>query len=229
MTTIYKVNDLYPCIQGEGALAGTPMVMLRLQECPVGCPFCDTKETWAADPADQSIELPDAMGVNPRWAAATAERIEKEVVRVARGIRWVLVSGGEPLMQDCTDLTVLLAQRHGFKMALETSGTAPLSGHWDHITVSPKVGMPGGLGVLHSVVERADEIKWVVGKQDDLEKLDDFLAAHNRKFDCSVALQPMSLNEKATALCEERCLQKGWRLSVQLHKFLHPNWKTASV
>jgi 6-pyruvoyltetrahydropterin/6-carboxytetrahydropterin synthase len=45
VVTSYVVNDIYTCIQGEGVQTGVAMVLLRLQGCAVGCPWCDTKET----------------------------------------------------------------------------------------------------------------------------------------------------------------------------------------
>ncbi len=228
MTTLYKVNDIYPCIQGEGTLTGVPMVMVRLQGCPVGCPFCDTKETWATDPADQTIEMVDALGVNPRWAAATALGIADKVMSVARHVKWALISGGEPLLQNCGDLTTALRSA-GFQTALETSGTAHVSGEWSWLTVSPKVGMPGGRGIIDATIKQANEIKWVVGKPADLDALDAFLARYQPAHTVNIALQPLSLNEKATLLCVDRCLERGWRLSVQTHKFVFSDWKTRSV
>jgi 7-carboxy-7-deazaguanine synthase len=224
---IYKVNDLYACIQGEGAQTGVPMVMIRLQGCPVGCPFCDTKETWDTDVADQTIELSDALGVNKRWTAMTAGAIANAANRLIGGNNpWALISGGEPLLQNCDELTDRLRNLN-FRTALETSGTADVSGRWDWLTVSPKVGMPGGRVVLKATTERANEIKWVVGKQEDLDALDAFLDAYPHP--STISLQPMSLNAKATQLCVARCIARSWRLSVQTHKVINPDWKTVSV
>lgn len=40
--TVYRVNDIYTTVQGEGCQTETAMVLLRLQGCGVGCPWCDT-------------------------------------------------------------------------------------------------------------------------------------------------------------------------------------------
>ena len=42
----YKINELFETIQGEGSFTGQPSIFLRLQGCPVGCSWCDTKHTW---------------------------------------------------------------------------------------------------------------------------------------------------------------------------------------
>lgn len=126
----YRVNDLYATIQGEGRLTGTPMMLLRLQGCPVGCTFCDTKETWAMDAAalpDRRATLAEARGTNALWAELDAGALVRAVCEEreqnAPGVEWVLLTGGEPAEQPVRPLVRALHER-GFEVALETSGTA---------------------------------------------------------------------------------------------------------
>ena len=49
--TRLKINEMFETIQGEGVKTGVPSVFVRLQGCPVGCPWCDTKHTWTLDEA----------------------------------------------------------------------------------------------------------------------------------------------------------------------------------
>ncbi|MGY8878270.1 MAG: 7-carboxy-7-deazaguanine synthase QueE, partial [Pseudoalteromonas sp.] len=46
---MYKINEVFETIQGEASFTGTPSIFLRLQGCPVGCSWCDTKQTWDVD------------------------------------------------------------------------------------------------------------------------------------------------------------------------------------
>ena len=46
---LYKINEVFETIQGEASFTGTPSIFLRLQGCPVGCSWCDTKQTWDVD------------------------------------------------------------------------------------------------------------------------------------------------------------------------------------
>ena len=46
-----NINEMFETIQGEGAHTGIPSIFVRLQGCPVGCPWCDTKHTWTLDNA----------------------------------------------------------------------------------------------------------------------------------------------------------------------------------
>lgn len=224
---IYQVNDIYPTIQGEGVLAGVPMVLIRLQGCAVGCAFCDTKETWEISGKNKT-KFRDALGTNERWADASDVDIVNYCHAVACGERWALLTGGEPCQQEIGPLVKRL-QSVGFKVALETSGTAPIdalaSACLDWVCVSPKIDQPGGKRVYSQVIGRANEIKFVVGKKSDVETLKDNLKKWKEKLKSwndatEILLQPMSMNEKATQICMDAATKHGWRISIQTHKVL---------
>jgi 7-carboxy-7-deazaguanine synthase len=217
----YRVNDVYPTIQGEGCLTGVPMVLVRLQGCGVGCPWCDTKETWAVDPAHCLTGLSDVLGTNPQWAEVEPAAVAALARRVAPALDWVLVTGGEPAEQPLGPLVAALKSA-GFRVALETSGTAggSLGVPFDWVCVSPKLGMPGGRAVRSDVIGMADEVKMVIGKSADVDALNALLDRIPIKPGCQVCLQPLSQSEKATRLCLETAMRRGWRLSLQSHKSL---------
>jgi 7-carboxy-7-deazaguanine synthase len=219
--TKYRVNDVYPAIQGEGCLTGTAMVLLRLHGCEVGCPFCDTKETWETLPENNHIRLSEALGTNNRYATLLGVEISTYIRRILPGPKWILLTGGEPADQPLRDLVDSLHDAH-YRVSIETSGTATghLNAGIDWICVSPKINMPGGRVVLPEAVEVADEVKFVIGRERDLEIMHDFLATYPLKPGAQICLQPMSTNQKATELCIETVLALGYRLSVQTHKLL---------
>lgn len=236
----YALNDIYPAIQGEGAKSGTPMIMIRLQGCDVGCPWCDTKETWRLSEANglkglrEPGEFASTFGKNRLWTRATAISIAEYANKIRNDIRWTLISGGEPAEHHLSALVCALRDE-GFKIALETSGTAA---GWQDVTwgidwfcLSPKIGMPGGREVQEEAWLRADEIKMVVGKQRDIDVLREhldriiplrdkltFVMRGNKR--PVISLQPVSLSKTATTLCVETCLREGWNLSVQTHQLL---------
>ncbi len=41
----YPINEMFQTLQGEGYFTGVPAIFIRLQGCPVGCAWCDTKHT----------------------------------------------------------------------------------------------------------------------------------------------------------------------------------------
>lgn len=218
----YRVNDIYPCIQGEGAMTGTPMALVRLHGCSVGCAFCDTKETWFDTPGNRRETVWGALGTNAKWAEVTPKAIVDAVKELASPLRWVLLTGGEPADQDLGELIDAL-HAAGHLVAVETSGTAPgvLGTNADWICVSPKLGMAGGKRVLPEVMAMADEVKMVVGRAEDIERLRDLLGDCPTPGTCRVSLQPMSTNPTATDLCIETSLKTGWALSLQTHKWIN--------
>jgi 7-carboxy-7-deazaguanine synthase len=217
----YLVNDIYAAIQGEGVQTGVAMVLLRLHGCPVACPWCDTRETWVIDHQRRVPTIQRALGSNANWTVATADALTDYIRATHPGPKWVLVTGGEPTTQDLTPLVRRLHQA-GYRVALETSGTGTghLGAGFDWVCVSPKVNMPGGKRVLPEAVATADEIKHVVGRPEDVVALDRLLSTFKTKDTIQICLQPVSLSPKATALCIETVQQRGWRLSVQVHKYL---------
>jgi organic radical activating enzyme len=80
--------------------------------------------------------------------------------------------------------------------------------------------MPGGRIINPEVIEVADELKFVIGKQEDLDKVHLFLAQYEHSEECVVSLQPMSLSKHATNIAVGACLANGWQLSLQTHKFI---------
>ncbi|MHB8748173.1 MAG: 7-carboxy-7-deazaguanine synthase QueE [Aggregatilineales bacterium] len=217
----YPVNDCYPAIQGEGAQTGVAMALLRLHGCAVGCPWCDTAETWAFDPLEEHATIEAALGANPRYAYADADTIAAYIHAHCPGPRWLLLTGGEPARYPLRPLVNAL-HGAGYKVALETSGTelGHIEAGCDWVCVSPKIDMPGGKKVLPEAVAVADEIKHVVGRPRDIEKLDELLEHVALKPNATICLQPVSQNQKATALCIETVIARGWRLSVQMHKYI---------
>lgn len=255
MSVTYRVNDIYATIQGEGKMVGTPMILLRLHGCSVGCTFCDTKETWATGDAAlpwRRATLADVRGSNELWVeldeGSLVRAISEERDRSAPGVEWVLLTGGEPAEQPIRPLIRAL-HGAGFKVALETSGTArghlpdesslrldlsdgsPVSpsgsmrhdspdDSCDFVCCSPKLGNPAGRPILSDVVRGADEIKMVVGKASDVQAFESFIREHGLTDMSKLSLQPMSESRKATELCMAAALRLGCRVSIQTHKVI---------
>tara|TARA_R110001583_G_scaffold2751_12_gene19404 strand:- start:26 stop:703 length:678 start_codon:yes stop_codon:yes gene_type:complete len=222
MSQNYKVNELFQTIQGEGVYTGVPAIFVRLQGCDVGCAWCDTKHTWEVDPAKKSdlILLTDKSNESDRWADSSAKEIVNEIKRLGYSANLIVITGGEPCMYDLRELTQVLHE-FGFEIQLETSGTYPVlvdAKTW--VTLSPKVNMRGKKEVLKEALERANEIKHPVGTEKDIEQLDALLAQLKSVKDKTICLQPISQKAKATALCMQVCIERNWRLSVQMHKYL---------
>ncbi|MGF1705164.1 7-carboxy-7-deazaguanine synthase QueE [Enterovibrio baiacu] len=218
---MYNVNEIFETIQGEGTFTGVPSVFVRLQGCPVGCPWCDTRQTWDTLPGDERDfgAIITKTGDSPIWAAVDANDILTHLQKNYTA-KHVVITGGEPCIYDLRPLTELL-ESAGYRCQIETSGTYPVQtteGTW--VTVSPKINMRGKLPVLESALERANEIKHPVGTESDIEKLEALLDGVALRENVEIALQPISQKPRATALCIDTCIKRNWRLSIQTHKYL---------
>lgn len=213
------VNEVFETIQGEAHFTGMPSVFVRLQGCPVGCVWCDTKHTWDVDP-----EFKVWRGVMLRKEEDSKQYSDMTVGEIMEVLSCftaghIVITGGEPCIHDLTELTTAVLES-GRTCQIETSGTYPIRAvDGTFVTVSPKLDMAGGRTVLPEALDRATEIKYPVGKMTDIEKLErEIIPLIDPTLD--VWLQPLSQSEKATALCVEQAIKRGYRVSIQTHKFM---------
>ena len=207
---MYSVKEIFSTLQGEGANAGTPAVFLRFAGCNLWsgreqhretavCRFCDT-------------EFVGTDGVNGGKfgsAAMLADAVEAIWPREAAPGRFVVCTGGEPLLQLDSPLLEALHAR-GFRVAIETNGTLAAPASVDWICVSPKAGA--------GLVQRAgNELKLVYPQPGaEPERYTDLAFEH-------FFLQPMDgpRREENTRLAADYCLRHPhWRLSLQIHKLI---------
>lgn len=219
----YPINEMFQTLQGEGFYTGVPAIFIRLQGCPVGCSWCDTKHTWEKR-SRQQRPLGDIMVKtveSDTWAMVKA----RELLLIIQQQHWtaqhVVITGGEPSLYDLIPLTRTL-EASGYRCQIETSGTHEVHCTPDTwVTVSPKMNMRGGYDVLKQALMRANEIKHPVARQRDITVLDTLLAMIDDTRSPIIALQPISQKKEATALCIETCIARNWRLSLQAHKYLN--------
>ncbi|WP_181317358.1 7-carboxy-7-deazaguanine synthase QueE [Photobacterium phosphoreum] len=219
---VYKINEVFETIQGEGVFTGVPAIFVRLQVCPVGCSWCDTKQTWTAEPEDLvSVErIMVKTEDSPLWTQLDANGVVNLLVDQGYTAKHVVITGGEPCIYDLRPLTAAL-EAAGFNCQIETSGTSDiLTSEQTWVTVSPKINMKAKLPVLTSALARANEIKHPVGTSKDIDQLDALLATATLRNDITIALQPISQKPRATELCISTCIARNWRLSIQTHKYL---------
>ncbi|RUO31346.1 7-carboxy-7-deazaguanine synthase QueE [Aliidiomarina sanyensis] len=219
---VYPVNELFETIQGEGVFTGQPAIFLRLQGCPVGCPWCDTQHTWTLQPSDQTSagEILVKTSADTRYAVQSSNDIVNTFKQRGFTAKHVVITGGEPCMYDLRPLAEVLEEA-GYRLQIETSGTFEIrtsDNTW--VTVSPKLEMPGGLDVLASAMRRANEVKHPIAMEKHIEALDELLIRCPVKPETIIALQPISQRPRATELAIKTCIARNWRLSVQMHKYL---------
>jgi 7-carboxy-7-deazaguanine synthase (Cx14CxxC type) len=214
---MYTVKELFPTLQGEGAHAGRAAVFCRFAGCNLWsgreedrasavCQFCDTDFVGSDGIGGGKFNTAQdlATAIEGAWKSTSAGPQQ----------RYVVFTGGEPLLQLDEDLVDALHQKD-FEVAIETNGTIKVPKGVDWVCVSPKAGSD-------LIVLQANELKLVVPQagHDSLEKL----MSRFEKMDYrNRFLQPMdgpnlrSNTELAVALCQKRPL---WRLSIQSHKLI---------
>ena len=194
-SAVLPVVETFHSVQGEGAWAGTNAFFIRLAGCDVGCPWCDTKQSWNARRHPQRLTadlIAEAKAVNPAI---------------------VVITGGEPLMHDLYPLSTGL-QAADLQVHLETSGAHPFTGSFDWVTFSPKQSKPPD----NSIYAQVSELKVVVVTQSDLEWAEQQGAKVPVK--AIKSLQPEWETPDSYALIFEYVLSHPqWRISLQTHKF----------
>ncbi len=207
----YQVKEIFYTLQGEGANAGKPAVFCRFAGCNLWsgreqdranavCQFCDT----------DFVGTDGSLGARYDNAAALAAQIEKLWPEGEVGSRFVVLTGGEPLLQVDDALVAALHARH-FKIAVETNGSLLAPEGIDWICVSPKAGAPW--------LQRSGQELKLVWPQDGLS-WSDAQAMQALPFE-NHYLQPQDnlLRAKNTEICIGLCLQNPiWNLSLQTHK-----------
>ena len=213
-----KINEIFDTVQGEAFYTGTPATFIRLQGCPVGCHWCDTKHTWSTGTEKLKIEIDEMLHKtkdSPKWSDVS----EKEIVNIVTKLkpRHFVLTGGEPCSQDIFELSRLLASVGSVQV--ETSGTHTINVyHKTWVTVSPKIDMMGGLNVLNSALIRANELKMPINSHNDVKNLQKLVK--NVNYGQLVWLQPVSQKQDNTDLCVKTAMDNNWRISIQTHKYM---------
>jgi 7-carboxy-7-deazaguanine synthase len=205
----YSVKEIFYTLQGEGAQAGRAAVFCRFAGCNLWsgrefdrakalCKFCDT----------DFVGTDGVGGGKFETAKAFAEAIGKTWTG-SSGRKFVVVTGGEPLLQLDADLIAAIKCR-GFEIAVETNGTVAAPPGIDWICVSPKAGS-------ELVQTSGQELKLVYPQPEAEPQAFEQLPFHH------FFLQPMDGPDRVynTQLAVAYCLEHPrWRVSLQTHKLM---------
>ena len=205
----YSVKEIFYTLQGEGAQAGRAAVFCRFAGCNLwsgreedrasaACTFCDTDFVGTDGTGGGKFESASALAqaIAAQWPANAPHR-------------FVVLTGGEPLLQVDAELTAAL-HAQGFEIAVETNGTVAPPAGIDWLCMSPKGRNP-------TVITHGQELK-LVYPQAGVDPAQ-FEALDFQHF----CLQPMdgpqrqANTEAAVAYCQAH---PRWRLSVQTHKWI---------
>ncbi len=208
----YAVKEIFLTLQGEGAHAGRRAVFLRFSGCNLWsglekdragaiCQFCDT-------------DFVGMDGINGARYANASALADKVAALWGNGSahRYVVMTGGEPMLQVDADLVVAL-QSQGFEVAIESNGTIAAEPSIDWICISPKAGS-------ETIQRRGNELKLVWPQtSSDTAEMESWDFDHH-------LIQPMDSGNDFTnaaniaAATAFVLANPKWRLSLQNHKIL---------
>jgi organic radical activating enzyme len=200
------VMEHFYTIQGEGFHQGRAAYFVRLGGCDVGCVWCDVKDSWDAN-AHAKKTVDEIVSLISQNAASISK---------GKSAGLVVITGGEPLMHDLTQLTLALKEK-GFETNIETSGAHPLTGTWDWICLSPKKFK----SPIPAVIPFANELKVVVFNESDFKWAEQYALLVSPV--CKLYLQP-EWDKAATitpSIIEYIKEHPQWELSLQIHKYIN--------
>ncbi len=219
MTDQLVISEIFgPTFQGEGPDLGLRCGFVRLGRCSLACSWCDTPYSWDWSRHDPAQELRE-MSVDEIVA-----RIEE------MGVHSVVVTGGEPLLQQ-RRLVDLFAALHDLQYMthIETAGTIAWEGRpspkrW---VVSPKLANSGmdeerrlRVDVLRDFASRFATFKFVVVETSDLDEIAD-IADRAAIPASSIWAMPEGTSPETivtrTAALADAVLARGWNLTTRLH------------
>jgi len=203
----YKIKEIFYSIQGEGFHSGTPAIFVRFSGCNLWsgkevdrktaiCKFCDTD--FVGTDGENGGEYSSVDLVN-----------KLNSLSVNNGCRFVILTGGEPLLQVDKSLIDSL-HNGGYYIALESNGTLRVPEGIDWITISPKQR-------AKFIQKNGNELK-IVYPQDNLAPKEYIHLDFNHFY-----LQPKEekiSNDNLNAVIEYCLNNPQWKISIQLHKIL---------
>jgi len=195
--TLPLVEEFFT-LQGEGFQTGKAAYFIRIGGCDIGCSWCDSRFSWNPD-------------LHPLVETKT---IINHVIE--SGADSVVVTGGEPLMWNLDRLCDGL-KNNNINTFIETSGAYPLSGTWDWICLSPKKNVPP----MNDICRVADELKVIIRDKSDFEWAENYRAIVSGE--CRLYLQPewSQFETIVPEIVEYIKKNSIWRISLQVHKYMH--------
>jgi 7-carboxy-7-deazaguanine synthase len=230
--------EIFHTLQGEGVSMGVPAVFVRLSLCNLHCVWCDTDHTWNFVGTPWKHEKDAVAGYAKHRKEDVLIAMEpEEVAEIVRGYgcRRVVLTGGEPLLQE-GELVELMGALRGdgeeWFFEIETNGTIlpgeGFLGVIGQMNVSPKLANSGMGEELRLKPEALSGLaatgkawfKFVVRDERDIAEIRSLMGTAgipgNR-----VILMPEGRTveelDKYAAVLAERCRDLGFRFSDRLH------------
>ena len=208
-----RISETFSSLQGEGPDAGVPALFIRLTGCNVRCSFCDTAYAFS-----NGMEL------------ANGELID--IIRNYKKGKLVVVTGGEPLIQQEALGGIINSLDREYRFAVETNGTLPRPLWWRKVIWDVDCKCPSS-GVFKFdkewlAIGQKNRLKFVVSNEADLEFTKACIERARQWELCpQLIISPMTPNSLAYDIVQNRrwmqkvwtfCVENNVRYSLQLHK-----------
>jgi 7-carboxy-7-deazaguanine synthase len=218
------ISEIFHSIQGEGTLAGTPSVFIRLSGCPLRCKWCDTQYAWDSGNGEDII-LSEIVNKVIHWPC-----------------RFTVITGGEPMMNpQLPELTAALKERKKH-ITIETSGINFLAGvSCDLMSISPKTSNSGQketliknysayISSIKQLVRRYPyQFKFVVESADDLPEIQEILTQIGGVSTEKVMIMPQAKKRDEllakSPMVAQLCKETGFLFCQRLHILLYDGEK----
>jgi len=211
-----RVNSIFHSLSGEGIHTGIPTVFIRLQGCNLNCSWCDTK--YALEPEGGEL--------------MTISTILTKVKTFKPAPSWVLITGGEPLIQGdkLGGLGGLVGRLRdmGYLVEIETNGSIDPSSWWTFVdswsvdVKCPSSGLSFGSfkQLWCNALSDRDQLKFVVDTVEDLNFTKDFISSYKGR--ATILVSPVGVIEDKIWLqrVAEFCKEQNVRLSLQTQKII---------
>ncbi|MBN1816279.1 MAG: 7-carboxy-7-deazaguanine synthase QueE [Sedimentisphaerales bacterium] len=210
------INEIFYSLQGEGRLAGTPSIFVRLAGCPLRCRWCDTQYAWSP-----------TAGI-----AYTPEQLRHETAQYPT--RYIVFTGGEPTAAEglASFLRAFVLKR--MHITIETAGLVFIPDlPCDLMSISPKLSNSTPIDprnakihdaqrLNHEAISRLMEayeyqLKFVVDATADLDEIAQCLEQLKRVDPEKVLLMPQARTKEEliakSQVLAQVCKQTGFAMS----------------
>jgi 7-carboxy-7-deazaguanine synthase len=235
------VNEIYLSLQGESTFAGLSCIFIRLTACNLRCSYCDTAYAFTEG---EKKSLEEIRAEVKRLAA----RFNPPALRTSHfALPLVELTGGEPLLQSNALPLMKQLCDDGFTVLIETSGALDISQVDPRVRRIVDLKCPSSGEVAKNRFENTahlkttDEIKFVIGTQQDYDWAKQQIAEHKLDSICPLLfswVQPLAQQQQdkslkkvpagQTPISRQQLAEKiiadalPVRFQLQMHKFIWP-------
>lgn len=206
-----KVNEIFFSIQGESTYAGFPFAFVRLTGCNLRCTYCDTEYAFHEG---REMTVGQILGHVENFTT-----------------RHVLVTGGEPMLQQEVHALLRELLDRGYTVLLETGGHMPLTDVDPRVHKIMDFKCPSSGMETHNrydnvlCLTKMDEVKFVVAGREDFDWACDVIRRYDLTARASAVLLSPVYSMISNSNLADWVLQCGLpvRMQVQLHKIIWPD------